>query len=181
MSAEPVIVLMGSNIEPRRHLAAAVVRLAAHFAIAGVSRVFVSPAVGAEGPDFFNAAVRVSTEREPCDIHFSVLRAIESELGRRRGADPNAPRTIDLDLVVYGALDATVECGAEGGAVRRLRLPDPDVGRHAHATVPLADLVPGYRVGAHGGRTIAELAVVLATPAIRPAGVLELGTGPESG
>ena len=63
-----------------------------------------------------------------------MLRRIESELGRVRSADRYAPRTIDLDLLLYG--DLVID---EPG----LRIPDPDIRIRPFIAVPLLELEPG--------------------------------------
>ena len=145
-------IALGSNIEPEANLRRAVEMLACHLPIRGVSRVYASDAVGApQTPPFLNAAVLVETDLSPTSLRNEVLRPIEAELGRVRGADRNAPRPIDLDLVLYGEL---VLDDPEAGLV----LPDPAIARHAHMALPLADLAPEARHPLSGEtwRTIAS-------------------------
>ncbi|MBT8401747.1 MAG: 2-amino-4-hydroxy-6-hydroxymethyldihydropteridine diphosphokinase, partial [Rhodothermia bacterium] len=97
---------LGSNIEPRaRHLVRAVHRLDSQpfIRVDAVSPVFSSEALTREGeeqPDFLNAVVRVETMLDPHSMLDACLR-IERELGRERASRGWAPRTIDLDLLVY--------------------------------------------------------------------------------
>lgn len=156
---------LGSNIEPRRHLPEAVRRLAATpgVRVCAVSSVWRSPAVGSDGPDFLNAALLLETELPPARLKSEVLRPLEAALGRVRGADRNAPRTIDLDISLY---DALVD--------PELGLPDPEIAERAHLALPLAELAPDARLPGRG-RRLAELAAALAdTPGIRRAS-LDLG------
>jgi 2-amino-4-hydroxy-6-hydroxymethyldihydropteridine diphosphokinase len=92
-----MIVAFGSNIEPERHIPAALADLARHVRIEAVSRIYETPPVGTDGPWFVNGAVRVSgISRAALG---PLLKRIEAAHGRMRGPDPNAPRTLDLDIV----------------------------------------------------------------------------------
>jgi 2-amino-4-hydroxy-6-hydroxymethyldihydropteridine diphosphokinase len=132
-------ICLGSNIQPDVHIVGAVERLAGSLRVVGASRVYESEAKGSAGaPRFLNAAIMVDTDLAPRVLKFEVLRPIERELGRVRTADPNEPRTIDLDLALYGAVVTEDPTGD-------LILPDPDILRCAHVTLPLADLAPRLR------------------------------------
>jgi len=76
------------------------------------------------------------------------LRRIEAELGRVRTSDKYAPRTIDLDLSLFG--DQIYR--APGS-----QIPDPEITRLAHLAIPLADLAPEYR-HPELGESLAEIA-----------------------
>jgi 2-amino-4-hydroxy-6-hydroxymethyldihydropteridine diphosphokinase len=126
---------LGANIEPARHLREAVQRLAGLGTVVAVSPVYRTAPVGTpDQPDFLNAAALLETRRTPDALKQQLL-ALEAALGRERTADPNAPRTIDVDLALF---DRRVT------ATETLRLPHPDIRQHAHAAVPLADLAPRY-------------------------------------
>ncbi|MGB9625212.1 MAG: 2-amino-4-hydroxy-6-hydroxymethyldihydropteridine diphosphokinase [Phycisphaerae bacterium] len=133
--AEKALVAAGSNIDPIRYLPAAVARLAELGRIAAVSRVYQNPAVGpGQQPDYLNAAVLLETDLTPHDIRRR-LRAIEASLGRVRGEDRYAARTIDLDLCLYGAV--VVE-------TPELTLPCPDVLQRGYLAVTLAEVAPDF-------------------------------------
>ncbi|MDH3524905.1 MAG: 2-amino-4-hydroxy-6-hydroxymethyldihydropteridine diphosphokinase, partial [Acidobacteriota bacterium] len=158
--SDVVLIALGSNIEPELNLPRASARLAGCMTILAASRVYESAPVGAPGtPPFLNAVLRVETRRGPRTLKFEILRAIEAELGRRREPDRNAPRTIDLDLVLYGD---RVETALD------LTLPDPDLARFPHLAVPAADVAPETRHPATG-RTLAAIAAALdSTLVVRP-------------
>lgn len=101
---------LGSNIQPTRNLKLAVQALARRANLLAVSSVWKSPPVEGEGPHFLNAVVKLSTPLAAEAFKVQVLRAIEAEQGRQRGPDRNAPRTLDLDLVIYDdeELDAEI-------------------------------------------------------------------------
>lgn len=146
-----VVIALGSNIEPRENLPRALEKLRRRLTITAVSRVYETAPVGADGvPVFLNAAVRTATHRSPTDLKWQVLRPIETELGRVRTGDKNAPRTVDLDLVLYGSL---VLRDPEQG----LTLPDPDLVTCAHLALPAAD-VAGELRHPETGKTLAEIA-----------------------
>jgi 2-amino-4-hydroxy-6-hydroxymethyldihydropteridine diphosphokinase len=124
---------LGSNLEAERHLPVAVDELATLGSIAAVSRVYESAAVGeTDQPYYLNAAVLLLTERSAELLCRTELPAIESRLGRIR--DPhnkNAPRTIDLDLVLFD--DAILTIGHR-------RIPDRDIVERPFLAVPLAEV-----------------------------------------
>lgn len=128
-----VCLLLGSNIAPEVHLPQAVALLAERFAVQRVSRAWETPAVGSDGPNFINAAVLVDTPLDPLAIKNQVLRPLEARLGRVRSADKNAPRTIDIDVVVWDG-----------------RPLDADLNRYAHIAIPMAELIPEATLGLGG-------------------------------
>jgi 2-amino-4-hydroxy-6-hydroxymethyldihydropteridine diphosphokinase len=135
---------LGSNLGDRE----AMLQRAVEFLAAdpGVDLVAVSPIretdpVGyIDQPRFLNAAVAVETEL-PARILLERLLAIERKLGRERGGPRHGPRTIDLDLLVYG--DAILD---EPG----LTVPHPRLHERRFALEPLADLDPGLVVPGRG-------------------------------
>ncbi len=143
--------LLGSNIDPAANLLRALEVLAESVAVVGASRVFeTDPVAERPMPRFLNAALEIATPLEPGELKYGILRGVESRLGRKRTSDRNAPRTIDLDLVLFG--DRVVRDRSAA-----LEIPDPDILRHAHVILPLADLSP-HRRHPEDGRTLAEIA-----------------------
>jgi 2-amino-4-hydroxy-6-hydroxymethyldihydropteridine diphosphokinase len=132
-----VLVAFGSNLDARRQLPRAAELLAGRVEILAASTIYESPPIGAPGtPSFLNAVVRVAPRWGPRTLKFDVLRSIEHALGRRRTADRNAPRPIDLDLVLYGdRLETALD----------LTLPDPDLLTAPHVAVPAAEAAPAAR------------------------------------
>ena len=150
--ATEVIVVLGSNVEPERHLSAAVARLRERADVRRVSSAWATAAVGPAGqPPFLNAAVRLATRHPPEALRELLLRPLEAELGRRRTGDRFAPRTIDLDLVAYG--EARTRIGER-------EIPDPDLVRHAFVAVPAAEVAPGW-VHPETGEALAAIAAQL--------------------
>jgi 2-amino-4-hydroxy-6-hydroxymethyldihydropteridine diphosphokinase len=97
-----VILGLGSNIAPEYNLPEAVRKLGMYFEINAISSLWQTTAIGTEGPVFHNAAVLIRTMMERDALKKEVLSKIEIEMGRVRGPDKYAPRTIDLDILVYG-------------------------------------------------------------------------------
>ncbi len=131
-------VAVGSNIDPERNIEMALRKLQQLAFLHATSTFYRTPPL--ERPDqpmFVNGACKISSSLSPRQLKFQVLRRIEDELGRNRTGDRHAPRTVDLDLIIYG--DAVIE---EAG----LRLPDPDIRRRAFIAVPLLELAPGLRL-----------------------------------
>lgn len=101
-------------------------------------------------PDFLNTVVEISTDAGPLEL-LEQTRAIEDRLGRSRGHDRNAPRTIDIDLLYHGE---TVHHDA------RLTLPHPRIAERRFVLQPLSDIRPGLILPGRA-ETVAELLATL--------------------
>jgi 2-amino-4-hydroxy-6-hydroxymethyldihydropteridine diphosphokinase len=133
--AERVFLSLGSNIEPERNLPRAARELRRLGRILAVSTVYRNPAVGpTPQSDFLNAAVLLETDLSPKALR-TELRALEEQLGRRRGPDKYAARTIDIDVVLFGS-----RVLHQHGMI----VPDPDLVIHPHLALPVAELDPGH-------------------------------------
>ncbi len=97
-----------------------------------VSSLYRSAPVGLRNqPDFVNAVAAVDTDLSALELLDSLL-AIEAAYGRVRSV-PNAPRTLDLDLLLYGDVTSTDP---------HLTLPHPRMHQRAFALQPLAEIAP---------------------------------------
>jgi 2-amino-4-hydroxy-6-hydroxymethyldihydropteridine diphosphokinase len=96
-----VYLSLGSNIEPEINLPRAIDLLAEHGEILKLSRAWESAAVGSDGPNFLNACALFLTSLPLDELKAQVIHPIEAELGRKRTADKYAPRTIDIDAVLF--------------------------------------------------------------------------------
>ena len=107
----------------------------------GISPLYRNPAIGpGDQPDYVNAVAAIETRLEPHAL-LDALQAIEANQGRRRGALRWQPRTLDLDLLVYG--DRAIRD-------RRLTVPHPHMHERAFVLRPLLDLAPDLDVPGHG-------------------------------
>lgn len=143
------------------NLPRAIQGLGDRFPLLGVSRIYQAEPVGApDAPTFLNAAVAIETDLAPAELKFGHLRPLEAELGRVRTSDPNAPRTIDLDIALAGELVLTDPASG-------IEIPDPEILTRAHVALPLADLAPDA-VHPVTGETLSEIAARFgAEPGIR--------------
>ena len=114
------------------------------------SHLYRSAPVDAQGPDFINAVAAVSTRLTAPDLLLA-LQQLEQRAGRERPYR-NAPRTLDLDLLLYG--DACIDSAW-------LTLPHPRMMERAFVLIPLAeialDLVPAAALAAVAGQRIERL------------------------
>jgi len=145
-TAVDVYVSAGSNIDPELHLRTACRRLAARFGPLSLSSVYRTKAVGFKGDDFLNLVLSFSTD---FDVHGvkATLDELERSAGRPRSAKSFAPRTLDLDLLLYGR-----EVLDEPG----VRVPRADILQYAFVLAPIAELAPDLRHPVDG-RTMREL------------------------
>jgi 2-amino-4-hydroxy-6-hydroxymethyldihydropteridine diphosphokinase len=141
-----VLLSLGSNIEPERHLAAAIDALRQRFGKIVVSRCYRTPAVGFDGADFLNAGALIETELAPQELN-DVLHMLEDAQGRRRDVPRFSSRTLDLDIVLY---EQRVLRG-EGN----LEIPRDEL-KHAFVLGPLAEIAPDF-VEPASGRTLGDL------------------------
>jgi 2-amino-4-hydroxy-6-hydroxymethyldihydropteridine diphosphokinase len=125
---------LGSNVEPARHLRAALVALGRSFAPLRRSPVCVSPAAGYEGPDYWNLCVAFDTELS-AEALVAWLKDLEHSLGRQPGEPRHAPKILDADLLLLGD-ETSVEPP----------LPHPEILTRAYVLGPLAMLAPGRRL-----------------------------------
>jgi 2-amino-4-hydroxy-6-hydroxymethyldihydropteridine diphosphokinase len=143
-----VAIALGSNLGDRRaHLDFAVSRLAAAIPDLLVSRYHETDPVGVSGEQtpFLNAAAVGTTSASAPDL-LELLLTIERERGRERPYQ-NAPRTLDLDLILLGNVVMNTP---------RLVLPHPRFRERQFVLEPLAEVAPGL-VDPVTGSTVAEL------------------------
>jgi 2-amino-4-hydroxy-6-hydroxymethyldihydropteridine diphosphokinase len=118
---------IGSNIEPEHHLRKAIRLLRERGQVKAISNAWQSHAFGSNGPDFLNACVLFLTPLDDRKLKEQVIRPIEAALGRVRGPDKYAPRTIDIDIILFDEEPFGWEFWS-----------------NAFVVVPLADLLPDF-------------------------------------
>jgi|SRR5690554_688992 len=126
---------LGSNLEnPRAQVEQAFAELAelAHTQLAASSPLYQSVAVGpGDQPNYVNAVAHLKTRLEPLAL-LDQLQALEHKHQRVR-IERWGPRTLDLDLLLYG--DAVID-------LPRLQVPHPYLSRRSFVLYPLADIAP---------------------------------------
>ena len=133
---------LGANLgDARAQVEAAFDALAAWpgLALLGRSALYRSAPVDAGGPDYVNAVAALDSRLTPLDL-LRALQSLETRFGRERPY-PNAPRTLDLDLLLHG--DTCL-------ATPELSLPHPRLHLRAFVLRPLIELAPGLSLPGHG-------------------------------
>ncbi|MBU0588648.1 MAG: 2-amino-4-hydroxy-6-hydroxymethyldihydropteridine diphosphokinase [Gammaproteobacteria bacterium] len=114
------------------------------------SSLYRTAPVDSSGPDYINAVVELSTQLGAIEL-LHALQRLEQAAGRERPY-PNAPRTLDLDLLSYDKLSMETD---------ELVLPHPRIHERAFVLVPLAEIaptkVPAEQLAAVAGQTINRL------------------------
>ena len=124
--------------------------------VTGISSFYRTAPVGYKAqPDFINAAAELETGLDPRDL-LRVLQDLEHAYGRER-LFKNGPRTLDLDLLLYGR-----ELIAAGD----LSVPHPRLTERAFVLVPLNELAPGHPVPP-GALTVRDFLLRLGPEALR--------------
>jgi 2-amino-4-hydroxy-6-hydroxymethyldihydropteridine diphosphokinase len=146
---ERVFIALGSNINSEYNMREAVQRLSLRCRLLTVSPVYETAPVGkTDQPNFLNAAALIETDLTAVELKTQVLQVIEQELGRVRTKDKNAPRTIDLDIALFG--DQVLDVGPR-------HIPDRDISKYPYIAVPLANVAPEQR-HPETGQTLQEIA-----------------------
>jgi 2-amino-4-hydroxy-6-hydroxymethyldihydropteridine diphosphokinase len=127
-----VYVALGSNVEPEKHLRLASQELRQQFPGTRFSAWYRNAAVGFKGADFINSVAVFATQL-PLNELIQRLHAIEELCGRPRDAPRWAPRSMDIDVLLYGSLICQQP---------HLQLPRPDLLKRAYMLGPLAELAP---------------------------------------
>jgi 2-amino-4-hydroxy-6-hydroxymethyldihydropteridine diphosphokinase len=125
-----VYIGVGSNVDPEANIRRGIRLLRRAFGALIVSPVYESPAVGFAGNNFYNLVVGFDTALDPKAL-IQALHTIELHCGRGRDALRFSPRTLDLDLLLYGDWVLHEE---------KLELPRRDILEYAFVLRPLADI-----------------------------------------
>ena len=136
MPATAAWIGLGANLGDARAALAGAVRALGRLdgtQVRRVSSLYRSAPVDAGGPDYLNAVAELETRLAPQAL-LEGLQAIEQAAGRERPYR-NAPRTLDLDLLLYGS---------ERIATATLTVPHPRMAERAFVLLPLQELRPGW-------------------------------------
>ena len=123
-----VYLIAGSNRRPIENTRFALRLLREKFQVHAISSAWETPAVDSKAPNFINIAIWLSSEHDPDTLKYQYLRPIEEKLGRIRYLDKNAPRTIDIDCIIYNH-----------------EILDPSIWDKPNLVIPLAELIPEIR------------------------------------
>jgi len=134
---------LGSNIQPETNLPKAVKLLSEHGEILQTSRVWESEPIGTTGNNYLNVCIKFKTKLERKILKENNLYAIEEQLGRKHRHDKYAPRTMDIDIILFDDKSINDQCWL---------LP--------FVVVPLADIYPDYRIH-NSNQTVLETATHL--------------------
>lgn len=137
-TAETAFVGLGGNLGDVRasfRHALDTLNLSSEVAVSRISRLYETYPMDAIGPNFLNAVAEVRTTLDPQQL-LLLLHRIESVAGRSRPF-PNAPRTLDLDLLLFGQIVIDEP---------ELKVPHPRIADRLFVLRPLADLDPQLSV-----------------------------------
>lgn len=126
---------IGSNIDKEIHIPASLRALESCFGDLSISSIYESEAVGFTGNTFYNLIVGFDSDLDVKTVA-KQLRQIELDHGRSRNSEKFSPRTLDLDLILYG--DLIVNDG-------RLQIPRDEIERYAFVLEPLAEIAPDLK------------------------------------
>ena len=121
---------LGDAVRTVREAIARIARLP-HTAVTRQSSLYRTAPVDSSGPDYINAVAEISTRLTAPEL-LAQLQGIEQAAGRERPYR-NAPRTLDLDLILFGG--ASIDSA-------RLQVPHPRMNTRAFVLVPLAEIAP---------------------------------------
>jgi len=119
---------LGSNIQPEINLVKAIQLLHNYGDVKKISNAWESKSVGMDGPNYLNACLLFISPLLQIDLKEEVIRPIEAQLGRQRNTNKYAPRTIDIDIVLFDEEPYNYEFW-----------------NYAFVIVPLAEINPTYK------------------------------------
>lgn len=152
-SSFEVCILLGSNIDSEKNIKQAVKLLNEKLQINKISSVWESKAVGSNGPNYLNVALLAKTTLSEEDLKLSVLRKIETKLGRVRSENKFADREIDLDIIFFDG-----------------ELLDNSLFENEHILIPVSQILPTYKD--EDSKTLEQLALTKKSSIVLRDGIL---------
>lgn len=149
---------LGSNIDPETHFVRVLEVLRERIILKALSTCYKTAPIGPDGrynlaadaPWFLNAVVQATTRMDARSLKYDLLRPLERQLGRLRSEDPYAPRTMDIDILLFD--DWVVQ-------EPDLCLPDPHIASRPFLLAGLMELAPRL-VMPDTGKMIGDCAVI---------------------
>jgi 2-amino-4-hydroxy-6-hydroxymethyldihydropteridine diphosphokinase len=123
-----VYLSLGSNIQPEANLPRAIDLLSEYGTVLKGSSAWESESVGSDGPNYLNACVLFMTPLFLEELKEKIVHPIEAKLGRKRSEDKYAPRTIDIDIILFDDQSC-----------------NDKFWRLAFVVIPLAEIYPKFR------------------------------------
>lgn len=148
---------LGSNVEPHANIAKGIERIRSRFDVTAISPMYRSAAWGVSKPqpDYINLAVSAVTDKDLFATR-AELRLIEESLGRKRTDDKFAPRTLDIDLILFGGAMVKDEWG---------EIPHPHLFTKRFVHMPMMDIAQGVIIPGRGRAPFREIATAFDDPA----------------
>jgi 2-amino-4-hydroxy-6-hydroxymethyldihydropteridine diphosphokinase len=131
LQTHTIYISVGSNVNREKHTKSGLQGMHQAFSKLVLSSVYESESVGFEGNNFYNLVVRAQTGLS-IEAVCVVLKQIEQDNKRQRGEQKFAPRTLDLDLLLYDQRVTT----------KPIELPRPEILYNAFVLKPLAEIAP---------------------------------------
>ena len=136
MTQNTAYLSLGSNIEPEINIKSAVEMLGELTELVAVSSVWETQPVGMKNqPNFLNAAAIIKTPLTAAQLKQKVLNPIEQKLGRVQQTNKNAPRPIDIDIMLFNR--QVLKLGSR-------HIPDAEILERPFVAIPLAEIAPDY-------------------------------------
>ncbi len=139
-----VYIGLGSNLDdPKRQVRKALHALTSlpGSTLCRYSSLYRSPPMGPQDqPDYINAVAELETSLSAAEL-LSLLQAIENQQGRVRGAVRWGPRTLDLDILIYGQAQIKAP---------ELTVPHPGIAERPFVLYPLAEIAPDLEIPGRG-------------------------------